>query len=589
LRVEIKKLSLRSLGLVALICLTVVPAVRGQQGITSILNLHYPSQAALENGVAVVPVTFEMYFNYYSNPQGYLVFGVYNAGTLNPVPGSAASSPNPCQSLAGTPYANDAVCAMIPAVGAGGSGTESASLNLTLNQPQAYSLSVVAFVWDSTDLQSGNLVSGSRSTSDFTITVTGQTTSTQASSTLSSMISSFSQQSAPQPVSFQAAWGSFGNGTGQFHIPTGVAIDSSGNVYVADTGNDRIEKFTSTGTFILQWGSSGTGPGQFNKPWGVAVDPSGNVYVTDTGNSRVETFTGSGSFISQWGTRGSGPGQFSFLSPVGIAVDSSGNAYVVDTFNARIEKFTSSGSYLMQFGSSGTGPGQLSGPNSVAVDSAGNVFVTDAGNFRVEEFSPSGTFSSTFGSNGTGPGQFTAAYGIATDSSGNVYVVDGQGARVEEFTSSGTFLFQWPCATGTCATGASSGQFNVPDGIAIAPSGLLYVTDTGNNQVNEFSLTPSSSVVTSSASSTTEIPPSTPSPGSSDIMSTLSQNTPLLTGAIIVLVVLLAGVMLRRRKPRGGPATGTRPKEGVAYCMECGAQNSATDRFCKKCGAKLES
>ena len=86
--------------------------------------------------------------------------------------------------------------------------------------------------------------------------------------------------------------------------PLESAVDSSGDVYVADTGNDRIEKFTSTGTFILQWGSNGTGPGQFNRPWGVAVDSSGNVYVTDTGNSRVEKFTGSGSFISQWGTQG---------------------------------------------------------------------------------------------------------------------------------------------------------------------------------------------------------------------------------------------------------------------------------------------
>ena len=396
--------------------------------------------------------------------------------------------------------------------------------------------------------------------------------------------------SSTQPVSFQGAWGSYGNGTGQFHIPTAVAVDSSGNVYVADTGNDRVEKFTSTGTFISQWGTSGTGPGQFNKPWGVAVDSSGNVYVTDTGNSRVEKFTGSGLFVSQWGTRGGGPGQFSFLSPVGIAVDSSGDVYVVDTFNSRVEKFTGSGTYLTQFGSGGSGSGQLSGPNSVAVDSAGNVFVTDAGNSRVEEFAPSGTFTAMFGGNGTGPGQFTAAYGIAIDPSGNVYVVDGADARVEVFTGSGTFLFQWPCATGACPTGAGSGQFQVPYGIAIASSGLTYITDMDNNQVAEFSITSSSSssIATSSTSSLSMVTSSTSSmvtPGPSP-NSGFSQSTLLLVGVIVVLVVLLVVVMLRRRGP-SPPSSSTGAVGDVVYCRKCGTQNAAAQQFCEKCGAKL--
>jgi secreted PhoX family phosphatase len=270
---------------------------------------------------------------------------------------------------------------------------------------------------------------------------------------------------------------------------------------------------------------------------------------------------------------------------VGIAVDSSGNVYVVDTFNFRVEKFTSSGSYLMQFGSSSTGPGQLSGPNSVAVDSADNVFVTDAG-IRVEEFASSGTFSSMFGSNGTGPGQFTAAYGIATDSSGNVYVVDGQGARVEEFTGSGTFLFQWPCATGGCPTGAGSGQFNVPDGIAIAPSGLVYVTDMSNNQVNEFKVsqtTVTQSLPSMPTSSSTQAGPTQAGPSS---IGTLSQTDLLLIGAVIVLVALIAVVMLRRPRP-GGRAAGRGVRAEVIYCKKCGTRSSTANQFCEKCGAKL--
>jgi len=222
LRVGIKKLSL-SLGLVVLVCLTIVPNVRGQQGITSILHLYYPSQAVLQNGVAEVSVTFEMYYDYYSNPQGYLVFGVYYAGTSNPVEGSATSTPDSCQSLAGSPYANDSVCAMIPAVGEG-AGTESASLTLTLNQPQVYSLSVVTFVWDSRDLQSGNQVSGSSSTTDFTITVTGETTST---------ISPSSTQTSSSPSQVVATTVSVGS------RPWGVAYDSGkGEVFVTNMGGN---------------------------------------------------------------------------------------------------------------------------------------------------------------------------------------------------------------------------------------------------------------------------------------------------------------------------------------------------------------
>src|SRR5208282_4272787 len=90
----------------------------------------------------------------------------------------------------------------------------------------------------------------------------------------------------------------------------GVAVDSSGNVYVIDSGYSRVEKFTSDGKYLTQWGSYGYGPGQFYKPYGVAVDSSGNVYITETGNSRVDKFTSDGKYITQWGSGGYGPGQF---------------------------------------------------------------------------------------------------------------------------------------------------------------------------------------------------------------------------------------------------------------------------------------
>jgi DNA-binding beta-propeller fold protein YncE len=125
---------------------------------------------------------------------------------------------------------------------------------------------------------------------------------------------------------------------GQFTNPDGIAIDSSGNVYVSDTiNNDRVQKFTPNGVHINQWGNPGHGNNQFENPAGIAVGSSGNIYVVDQNNSRIEKFSSNGTYLSQWGTPGDGDGQFN--KPNGIAVDPAGNVYVVDTANNRIQKF----------------------------------------------------------------------------------------------------------------------------------------------------------------------------------------------------------------------------------------------------------
>lgn len=145
-----------SVVLLVLICLTAISNVQAQvSGITSILDLQYPSQAALQNGVAQVTVTFTVYYNYYYNPQGYLVFGIYDSRESNYAKGSAAATPNQCQTLAGTQYNNAALCAIVPS---SNSGSESAVFTLTFNSPQQYTLSAVTLIWDTRNLQSGNLV-----------------------------------------------------------------------------------------------------------------------------------------------------------------------------------------------------------------------------------------------------------------------------------------------------------------------------------------------------------------------------------------------------------------------------------------------
>ena len=132
-----------------------------------------------------------------------------------------------------------------------------------------------------------------------------------------------------------------GTGDGQFSLPSGVAVDSTGDVYVADSGNSRIQKFDSSGNFITKWGTVGTGDGQFGPsatvPLDIAIGSSDNVVVVDPTNNRVEKFRPIGTFITKWGTAGSGTSQFTL--PSGVAIASGGEVYVVDQGNSRVERF----------------------------------------------------------------------------------------------------------------------------------------------------------------------------------------------------------------------------------------------------------
>src|SRR3990170_2911727 len=117
---------------------------------------------------------------------------------------------------------------------------------------------------------------------------------------------------------FLFKFGTDGSGDGEFADPQGVAVDSTGNIYVADTINNRIQKFDSNSNFLLNFGTPGSGDGKFNHPFGVAVDSSGKIYVADTINNRIQKFNSKGKFILKFGTPGTGDGQF--VGPEGVAV-----------------------------------------------------------------------------------------------------------------------------------------------------------------------------------------------------------------------------------------------------------------------------
>jgi serine/threonine protein kinase, bacterial len=263
------------------------------------------------------------------------------------------------------------------------------------------------------------------------------------------------------------------DGTGaaaSFNSPTGVAADGAGNVYVADYGNNKIRKVSPAGVVSTLAGSGsqgsvdGTGAAaSFDAPRGVAVDSSGNVYVADYGNNKIRKVSSAGvvSTLAGSGTAGAVDGTgaaASFSNPFGVAVDGAGNVFVADTFSNKIRKVTSAG-VVSTLAGSGTG-GAVDGtgaaasfdsPTGVAVDGAGSVFVADSSNNKIRKVTSGGVVSTLAGSgtagavNGTGAAaSFDYPAGVAVDGAGNVFVGDTFNNKIRkvEADSAGVSMVQ---------------------------------------------------------------------------------------------------------------------------------------------------
>jgi hypothetical protein len=301
--------------------------------------------------------------------------------------------------------------------------------------------------------------------------------------------------------------------------PWGIATDASGNVYIADEANERIEKVTPSGVLSIIAGNGLRGaatPGPATasalaQPYGVAVDSAGNVYIADGFNYRVEKVTPDGqlSFFAGNGISGvpvAGPALSSPLNVHSLAVDSSDNVYIADVSDHVVEKVTPSGA-MTRFAGNGTNlsPAQgvatavsLPGPSGVAAGSGGNIYINDYTGSRVDKVDAAGTlsfFAGTASSGAAVQGPASASplnfpFGVGTDPAGNVYIADRGNNRVEKVDSAGQLSF----FAGTGAAGAATqgsptaSALNTPVAVVADGAGNVYIADVNNNRVEKVDL-----------------------------------------------------------------------------------------------------
>jgi len=296
-------------------------------------------------------------------------------------------------------------------------------------------------------------------------------------------------------------------------------VDTSGSVYVADQGTQRIRKITPAGLVSTYAGTGASGyvdgtggTAQFNYPTDAAFDTSGNLYVADYSNHMIRKISPEGvvSTLAGAGFAGYGNGAGSnarFYGPSGVVVDSSGDLYVSDYLNRLVRKVSNAGVVSTVAGGAAQLTGSADGtgatasffnPAGIAMDSSGHLYVADSYNHRIRKISPEGVVSTLAGTvacynnflEGTGAtAKFYFPTGVAVDTSGNVFVADQLNHRIRMITSAGVVStlagVGWSGhADGTGATA----RFNYPYGVAIDNSGNLYVADNTNNQIRKITL-----------------------------------------------------------------------------------------------------
>ena len=358
--------------------------------------------------------------------------------------------------------------------------------------------------------------------------------------------------------------------------PRGVAVDASGNIYIADTRNHRIRKVTNPGSAGMISTVAGNGVNgyvsdgllaiftQLNNPYGVAVDALGNIYIADTENQRIRKVTnpGSSGMISTVAGNGAsgysgdgGPATSAQLRyPTGVAVDASGNIYIADSQNNCIRKVTNPGSSGMistvagdgQYGNSGDGglatSARLRYPLGVAVDASGNVYIAEAENHRIRKVTnpgSAGMISTVAGNEDSGysgdggpatSAQLSYPYGVAVDASGNIYIADSLCNCIRKVTNPGSSGIISTVAGGGSGSFsgdgglATSGRLNNPFGLCSDALGNIYIADTNNHRVRKVGEAPPTSSPSASPTVSPTVSPTASPTVFSLIITTIAGN-----------------------------------------------------------------
>lgn len=275
-------------------------------------------------------------------------------------------------------------------------------------------------------------------------------------------------------LSFIRTIGSRGTERGSFTAPRGICTDLTGNVYVADTGNDRIQKFSSDGTYLQQAGGFGFGSGQFNKPGDLIINNDLEVWVADTRNSRLHQYDSELHFIASFSPKDEEGNEVLGL-PHGVAVSISGDIIVGDRDTGHMYIFNSFGTRSVRFGGFGYGAGSVDDPAALAVGPEGFLYVCDPVGGRITIYDQFGNYCYSIGDD-----ILVAPEGIAVDHTGTIYVADTGGDKVVVFTASGAV-----CTT-LGASGSGVASFCHPADIAVGVQGRIYVADTGNHRIQVF-------------------------------------------------------------------------------------------------------
>ena len=308
----------------------------------------------------------------------------------------------------------------------------------------------------------------------------------------------------------------------RFQIPLGVAIDSTGTVYVADTGNSTIRRITPAGVVTTLAGTAGM-PGsadgagaaaRFDHPAGMAVDGAGNVYVADEANHTIRKITATGVVTTLAGTAGvSGSADGTradarFNLPTGLAVDCTGNVYVADWNNGTVRKITGAGVVTTLAGTAGMlgstdGTGTAArfyGPAGVAVDAAGTLYVADLRANNIRKITGADrvvtTLAGTAGIDGSvddtgAAAQFSGPFGVAVDGAGTVYVADSANHTIRKITAAGVVTTLAGAAGGVGSADGMGGaaRFARPSDVAVDSAGNVYVSDADNSTIRKVTTT----------------------------------------------------------------------------------------------------